>query len=345
MFLISHKLGKNVKNRIKFLKPYPILYICGVWEIDLAYRKEMHNTFERLIDKKEMLMKARPLPSIALSKIKEALSIEWTYNSNSIEGNTLTLRETQMVLQEGITVKGKSLREHFEVKNHEIALDHLYAMVGQEEVLNAKAVMELHSYVLRSIEDDYAGRLRTGGVRIAGANFIPPNARKVTDLFDQLFDFIHTNPQDLNTIELATVFHHKFVWIHPFFDGNGKTVRLAMNLLLMNAGFPPAIILSNDRKKYYVALNRANKGDYSKLILVMSQALERTLNIYLNALPDSADDYKEISDLVQEAAVPYGQDYISLLARQGKIDAYKEGRNWLTSKKAIEDYIQKKNSV
>ncbi len=142
---------------------------------------------------------------------------------------------------------------------------------------------------------------------------------------------------------MATIFHHKFVWIHPFFDGNGRTVRLAMNLLLMNAGFPPAIILSNDRKKYYSALNKANKGDYRKLMLVISQALERTLNIYLNALPDSDDDYKVISNLVQEEAVPYGQDYISLLARQGKIDAYKEGRNWLTSKKAIEDYIQKKN--
>ncbi len=131
-----------------------------MWKIDLAYRKEMHNTFERLIDKKEMLMKARPLPSIALSKIKEALSIEWTYNSNSIEGNTLTLRETQMILQEGITVKGKSLREHFEAKNHEIALNHLYAMVNQKTTLSGKAVMELHSYVLRSIEDDCAGRLR-----------------------------------------------------------------------------------------------------------------------------------------------------------------------------------------
>lgn len=326
-----------------FLFIYPILYIWGVWEIDLTYRQKMQSTFERLIDKKEMLMNARPMPNIALSKIKEALTIEWTYNSNSIEGNTLTLRETQMVLQEGITVKGKSLREHFEVKNHETALDHLYAMVEQKKVLNAKSVMDLHGYILRSIEDDYAGRLRSGGVRIAGANFIPPNARKVADLLDQLFDFLHTNPQQLNTIELATVFHHKFVWIHPFFDGNGRTVRLAMNLLLMNAGFPPAIILSNDRKKYYSALNSANKGDYSKFMLVMSQALERILNIYLNALPDSDDDYKEISNLVQEEAIPYSQDYISLLARQGKIDAYKEGRNWLTSKKAIEDYIQMKN--
>ena len=138
---------------------------------------------------------------------------------------------------------------------------------------------------------------------------------------------------------MATIFHHKLVYIHPFFDGNGRTVRLAMNLLLMREGFPPAIILKNDRKKYYDALNLANKGNYQKLTLLMCQALERSLNIYLNAMPNNDNDYQEISNIVNEPNSPYGQEYISLLARQGKIDAYKEGRNWFTSKKAIQDYI------
>ncbi len=113
-----------------------------------------------------------------------------------------------------------------------------------------------------------------------------------------------------------------------------------MNLLLMRKGFPPAIILKNDRKKYYEALNQANKGSYQKLTLLMAQALERTLNIYMTVLPDNDNEYISISSLVEEPSVPYGQEYISLLARQGKIDAYKEGRNWLTTKKAVEDYIQ-----
>jgi Fic family protein len=136
------------------------------------------------------------------------------------------------------------------------------------------------------------------------------------------------------------VFHHKFVWIYPFFDGNGKTVRLAMNLILMKEVFLPAIILRNDRKKYYAALNAANKGNYSKLGLLMCQALERTLNIYIQALPDNDFNYTEISNLVEKEQLPYGQEYISLLARKGKIDAYKEGRNWLTTKDGIEDYIK-----
>lgn len=309
-----------------------------MWKIDLTYREKLQNTFDRLYEKKSLLHDARPLPQIALQKIKEALSIEWTYNSNSIEGNTLTLRETQMVLQDGITIKGKSLREHFEAKNHEFALQHIYKLVARDYVINAKDILDIHAYVLRSIEDDYAGRLRNAGVRISGANFVPPNAQKVPDLLDELIDFVVENPQNLNDIELATVFHHKFVWIHPFFDGNGRTVRLAMNLLLLKVGFTPAIILSTDRKKYYSALNAANNGNYYKLTLLMLQALERTLNIYISSLPDNDLGFTEISNLVEEENLPYGQEYISLLARQGKIDAYKEGRNWLTTKQAVLDY-------
>ena len=311
-----------------------------MWNIDTSYRPEFQSTFERLYEKLTVLKQSRPLPNIALQKIKESLTIEWTYNSNSIEGNTLTLRETQMVLQEGITVKGKSLREHFEAKNHEKAIDYLYSLVDESYTLRSIDILSLHELVLRMIEDEFAGRIRNGGVRITGANFVPPNANKVSDLLDELIDFVNTNPLDLNDIELATVFHHKLVWIHPFFDGNGRTVRLAMNLLLMRKGFPPAIILKNDRKKYYEALNQANSGNYQKLILLMSQALERTLNIYISSLPDNDYDFQEISNIVSEPnELPYGQEYISLLARQGKIDAHKEGRNWFTTKKAIEEYM------
>lgn len=314
-------------------------YFCGVWEIDRTYYEEFETTFQRLIEKKQVLDKGRPLPQSALYKIKEALTIEWTYNSNSIEGNTLSLRETQMVIQEGITIKGKSLREHFEVKNHEVAIDYLYSIIHENYQLQSRDILNLHGYVLRSIEEEFAGRLRNGGVRISGANFIPPNAQKVPDLIDELIAFVLNNPLGLNTIELATVFHHKFVWIHPFFDGNGRTVRLAMNLILMQAGFPPAIILKNDRKKYYEALNQANNGNYQKLLLLMCQAVERSLNIYLNALPGQ-ESYESIATIVSEPGVNYGQEYVSLLARQGKIDAYKEGRNWFTTRKAIEDYIE-----
>ena len=318
------------------------LVSLGVWKIDVSYREQFQGTFDRLFEKKQTLDKSRPLSPIALQKLKESLSIEWTYNSNSIEGNTLTLRETQMVLQEGVTISGKSLREHFEAVNHETALNYLYDLVDRNHPISSKDVLSIHALVLRNIQDDFAGRIRNGGVRIAGANFTPPNAQKVSSLLDQLFEFVELNPLGLNSIEMASVFHHKFVWIHPFFDGNGRTIRLAMNLILMQSGFPPAIILKNDRAKYYASLNSANKGNYQKLILLMSQALERTLNIYLSVIPGDETEYMEISNLVKEVDLPYGQEYISLLARQGKIDAHKEGRNWLTTKDAVEEYIKTK---
>lgn len=311
-----------------------------MWEINLSYREALQATYLRLEDKRNVLREARPLPSVSLQKIKQALSVEWTYNSNSIEGNTLTLRETQMVLQEGVTVKGKSLREHFEAKNHDNAINLLSQLVEKKQDLSSRVVLSIHELVLQNIEQDYAGRLRNGGVRITGANFVPPNARKVPDLLDELIEFVHENPLQLNPIELATIFHHKFVWIHPFFDGNGRTVRLVMNLILLNAGYTPAIILANDRKKYYTALNQANQGNYQKLALLMAQALERTLNIYLSALPNQDEDYQPITNLVNEEALPYSQEYISLLARQGKIDAHKEGRSWYTTKTAILNYVE-----
>jgi len=311
-----------------------------VWDFNLTDLEELQPHIERLYDKKAKIDQSRPLPNSVLHKIKEQLSLEWTYNSNSIEANTLNLRETQLILEEGITVGGKSLREHFEVVNHEKAIDYLYSLVNSAYTLRSIDILNLHSYILKNIEDEYAGRLRNGGVRIVGANFTPPSAKKVPDLLDELVSFINDNPTGANDLVLATLFHHKLVWIHPFFDGNGRTVRLAMNLLLMRKGFPPAIILKNDRKKYYDALNQANNGSYHKLCLLMLQATERSLNMYINAMPgNSYDDYEPISSLVSEPNFPYGQEYISLLARKGKIDAYKEGKNWLTTKEAIEDYM------
>ncbi len=311
-----------------------------MWKLDLSFISEYQETIARLITKKGLLDDARPLPHSALVKIKEALSVEWTYNSNAIEGNTLSLQETHVILNDGMTIGGKSMREHFEAHNHDKAIHYVSKLVEADAPFSSRVILDIHEIVLSNIEDHYAGRLRTGGVRINGANFTPPNARKVPDMLDQLVEYILLNPDDLDIMSLASVFHHRFIWIHPFFDGNGRTARLVMNLLLMKAGFPPAIILRNDRKKYYTALNRANNGDYSKIGLLMYQAIERSLNIYLDILPrDEEYDYEPISTIVSEPDVPYGQEYVSLLARQGKIDAHKEGRNWVTTRKALRDYM------
>jgi Fic family protein len=165
-----------------------------VWKFELENLVDLQPQIDRLYEKKAKLDSARPLPGSVLRKIKADLSLEWTYNSNSIEGNTITLHETQLILQEGITIRGKSLREHFEVYNHEKAIAYLYTLVDHKYTLRGIDILNLHGFVLRSIEDDFAGRLRNGGVRIVGANFTPPNANKVSDFFDELVAFINDNP-------------------------------------------------------------------------------------------------------------------------------------------------------
>lgn len=294
----------------------------------------------RIDSKQSRLAAARPLPAITTKSIKESLSFEWTYNSNSIEGNTLTLHETRIVIEEGITVKGKSLREHLEAVNHQDAIEYVESLAKPDYSLNEKDILEVHELVMDKIEKDFAGRFRNAGVRITGANFTPPNALKISDLVKDLIYWTNNEAGALHPIIKTSVFHHRFVWIHPFFDGNGRTARLLFNLLLMKDGYPPAIILKHDRKKYYEALNKANQGDYSKLILLIMQAAERSLDIYLSHIDNTMEDYQPIASIVAEPEMPYGQEYVSLLARQGKIDAYKEGNVWYTTEDAIKSYIR-----
>jgi Fic family protein len=293
---------------------------------------------QRIEKKKKKIDKLRPFPQVILNHLKEFIAIEWTYNSNAIEGNSLTLRETQLVLQQGITIKGKSLREHFEAKNHEKAINYLENIVKTSCQLTETDVLDIHALVLDGIEEDFKRRYRNGQVRILGANFVPPNAFKVSVLMKELINWTNENPEKIDLVSLVSRVHHKFVWIHPFFDGNGRTGRLIMNLLLMKHGYPPAVILKNDRQKYYEALNQANKKKYNKLILVIAQAIERSLDIYLNAIKQESDEaYVLLSELAKKYS--YSQEYLSLLARQGKIDAFKQNRNWLSTKKAIEEYM------
>jgi Fic family protein len=300
--------------------------------------EKLQPMLQRVAQKEQRLQQLRPIPTKALEKLRESMMLEWTYHSNAIEGNTITLQETRIILSDGITVGGKTLREHFETLNHHEAISRLEGMVKASYQLSASDIMTIHALVLQRIEKDFAGRYRNAGVRISGANFTPPNALKVDGLMEELIGWVNEK-SNLPIIVKAVIFHHRMAWIHPFFDGNGRTVRLMFNLLLMSAGYPPAIILQQDRKKYYDALNKANQGNYEKWVLMVLQALERSLDIYLSHLDNSHDNYRPISGILKEMDVPYGQEYVSLLVRTGKIAGYKEGRNWLTTADAIEAYL------
>ncbi len=303
----------------------------------------MNNLFLRIQKKKKQLDQLRPIPTVVLEKLKKQLALEWTYNSNAIEGNTLTLQETRLVLEEGMTIKGKPLREHFEAKNHENAIQYLEKIIQQNFKCTESHIFEIHKLVLDGIEEEFAGRYRDGQVRIIGANFIPPAGHKVPDLMTEFVKKVTIQQKRGNFLSLATFAHHRFVWIHPFFDGNGRTARLFMNLLLMKEGYPPAIILKNDRKKYYDALNQANKENYEKLTLLIGQAIERSLDIYISAFSThSNEEYISLSQIAPHT--PYSAEYLGFLARKGFINAYKQGRNWVSNLQSVQEYINRNSS-
>jgi len=297
----------------------------------------------RLEEKLAKLNKLRPLPKSAVQKLREKFQIEMTYNSNAIEGNSLTLKETFLVINEGITVKGKPLKDHLEAKDHHAALEYLYDLIdrNKKHTVSEALIKNLHQIILQETDKEWAGRYRNANVIIGGAKHTPPDALQVPQKMHDLITWLNSQKNKLNIIELSALLHHKLVHIHPFFDGNGRTARLTMNLFLMQAGYPLVVIMKTDRKKYYDVLDKADKGQYESLIKFVAQSIERSLDIYLKTLTP-ATTKQEKSILLAEIAktTPFSAKYLNLLARQGKLEAYKEGRDWLTSKEAIERYIK-----
>ena len=296
---------------------------------------------KRLDQKLSVIQKLRPLPPGVLAKLKEQFSIEMTYNSNAIEGNKLTLKETFLVLNEGITIKGKSLKDHLEAKDHYEALGYLYDLVehGKKQTLSENLIRSLQKLVVRETDPQSAGVYRSGNVIISGAKHRPPEANEVPYLMRKLLLWIHSQQKKMHPVELAAFVHHKVVHIHPFFDGNGRCARLFMNLLLMQAGYPLVAILKTDRKKYYQVLEKADQGNLVPLVQFIAQAVERSVNIYLKVLMpvmNTSDRFLSLSTIAKQT--PYSEKYLNLLARYGKIEAHKEGRNWVTSLAAIKNY-------
>ncbi len=297
--------------------------------------------YERIAEKKKRLDSIRPLSKAALEQLKERFVVEWTYNSNAIEGNTLTLNETRLILERGLTVKGKSLREHFEAVNHKDAIEYLENVIMNKESITEEMIREIHAIILKGINDAESGVYRSVRVRILGAVFTPPDPVKIVKLMSELVNWISS--EGTNPLELAALAHYKLVHIHPFVDGNGRTSRLLMNLILMRGGFPPAIVLNTERKKYYDRLKKADMGDEKPFVDFIAQSVERSLDLYLEALePVKMGEDKELVPLSEAAkGTPYSAEYLSLLARRGKLGAIKISRNWVISRDDLKKYIEK----
>ncbi|MCH2155555.1 MAG: Fic family protein [Opitutales bacterium] len=243
--------------------------------------------WKKLSDKKAILDSHRPLPAALVDNLEQWFLIELTYTSNAIEGNTLTRKETAVVVEKGLTVSGKSLTEHLEATNHAEALRSVMALVNAKtQDLTEHSILDIHNTILKGIDDDSAGHYRSIPVRISGSEVILPNHRKVPDLMENFIKEM-TSKRSLHPVELAADAHYELVTIHPFIDGNGRTARLLMNLILMQQGFPPALIRKRDRLKYIKALEQAQLGGskdaYYKII---TDAVNRSLDIYLSAVSE-----------------------------------------------------------
>lgn len=298
---------------------------------------------KRLEEKLKKLNKLRPLPKTLVQKLQEKFQIEMNYNSNAIEGNSLTLKETFLVINEGLTIKGKPLKDHLEVKDQQAALEYLYDLLDKNKkpTISELFIRNLHQLVVQETDREWAGRYRNAKVIIGGAKHNPPDALVVPQQMRNLISWLSAQQKKTNVIELAALLHHKLVHLHPFFDGNGRTARLVMNLFLMRAGFPLVVILKNDRKKYYEVLEKADDENYEPLIKFVAQAVERSLDIYLETLTPSnkkQEKFLTLSEISKKNS--FSSKYLNLLVRQGKLEAHKEGRNWLTTKEAVDRYLK-----
>ena len=242
-----------------------------------------------LITKHQRLAALRPLSPESVASLAAAWDVRMVYESNSIEGNSLTLRETELVLSKGVTVSGKPLKDHLEAVNLAQAWRQVKTLAAPNAVITERDLLDLHRIVLTRVEDSFAGSYRSGAVRIAGSNHIPPNPLKVPALMDELFAGLSAIA---DPIERAAMLHYGIARIHPFADGNGRTARLAMNFVLLAAGYPPISIPTDLRQAYYTALEAADSGDFNVWHNFLAQQLGQELDVWLEALEPSATDHR-----------------------------------------------------
>ena len=240
-----------------------------------SYEKTLSSELSELLEECSKLVKVwsskRPLNQIQLQKMEEYFNLNYTYESNRIEGNTLTLQETYLVVNDGITVGGKSVREHLEVINHTEAISYLGEIVQNKTAFSERVLKEIHHLILKGIDRENAGVYRSIGVRISGSTHLPPEPYMLIPLMEEVFIYYKENKGVLHPVVLAAEMHERIVRIHPFIDGNGRTCRLIMNLILMQHGYPIANIKGEleNRLRYYNALETApidNKNAFYTLI-------------------------------------------------------------------------------
>lgn len=239
--------------------------------------------FKEVDEKLAILNSKRPLAKETLKSLEKNNILDWTYNSNAIEGNTLTLRETKVVL-EGITVGGKSVKEHLEVINHREAILFLEELVKNDSAITEWNIKNLHALILKEIDNDNAGKYRLENVLISGASQVPVDYVKVSEEMEKLI-YRYKNWYKYHPLVRAALLHGEFVFIHPFVDGNGRTARLLMNFEAMKNDYLPIIIKADLKAKYYDSLDKAMvEHDYTDFIKLIVEEENKILDKYLDVI-------------------------------------------------------------
>lgn len=301
----------------------------------------MTDILANISQKKKLLESYKPLPNSVLKNLEEWYRVELTYTSNAIEGNTLTRQETALIVEKGITVEGKSIVEHQEAINHADAFTFVQRLAEQKKRsgITLQDVLKIHKMILKNIIDADAGKIRNTAVRISGSTTILPNPFKVPGLMTDFIHWLQTTTD--NPVQVAADAHYKLVSIHPFVDGNGRTARLLMNFILIQAGFPPAIIKKEERNRYLTALETGQTKDnlnaYYELIF---DAVDRSLDIYLEtarpqekimAPESSGQEFYTTEDVAKLLQVD--PESVRRYVRSGQLKAVKLGGKFIRIEK------------
>ena len=246
---------------------------------------ELKNVLNEIDTLKQRLQTARPLNVEALKKIKQAIEMEYTFESNRIEGNTLTLQETALVINEGVTIGGKSMREHLEAINHAQAIEFIKDIANNDIEITERTIKEIHGIVLHGINREQAGVYRSVPVMIVGSRHVPAQPYLLQPQMEQfIIDYKQMEQDKIHPVLIAAYLHNKLVEIHPFIDGNGRTSRLLMNMYLLSKGYTITILKGDNeaKQKYYTSLEQSHTENNSEAFnLLVANTVKNSLQKYL----------------------------------------------------------------
>jgi len=306
---------------------------------DLADTAFMYhaNVEKHLLDLHSRVRKMRQVGKLnpqVLKRIRQHFRIKGIYHSNAIEGNALTMGETRMVVEMGMTLAGKTLRDQAEAKNLSQALDFMEKIaVSREKPITLSDLRQIHALILKDIQDEYAGKYRDGEVAISGSDYKPPQAHLISPQMDELGAYIQfvtspDHPESDLPVLCAAAAHAWLAQIHPFMDGNGRTARILMNLILMRRSYPICIIMRDDRLRYYDALEESQAGDLTPLIELIYENVEESLEEWEKAAEEQRAEQEWLTSITARLEEP------------GRQQIRNEYEVWLRAMELLKSYFK-----